>query len=116
VQFEPRKRISLVTGEIETFSRPPRIPDRVKTYRDAILETLADMEVDTGEQMYLESLRQEVRIQPEEMLFVHFTVFAEALSLMLDDGKITMEEASAIKTLNTCLQKCGAGVIEQYGS
>lgn len=109
--FKPRRKVTIVSGEIsEQFTPYVNWDAGVMRYRDAVVDTLADMEVSRAEQELLDRLRGELKIRPEAMLGVHFSIFHACLGTILSDGLIDDHEYQLIRDLNECLKKCGAGV------
>lgn len=112
--FEPRQALHLELGELEDRFNPwPESWDEdVIEYRNAVVETLANMNVDSGEVQALQHMRDEIGISVELMRGVHYMIFKNCLEQIVEDGVVTEAELAQIKELNACLQRCGAGIME----
>ena len=108
--FLPREMITLPRDSDHAYDKP--VKDGLSGYRDLILATLADMNVEPDEAKLIADYRREQKISPVQMRGVHYHVFADTLNAIIRDEIVDDEELRLINQVNACLKLCGAGTFD----
>jgi DNA polymerase III epsilon subunit family exonuclease len=80
---------------------------RVQEYLDALMASVADLELSDAELSELGVKRAHLALSPDELRAVHGRVFASMLSEVLADSTITDVEWQRLRRLHACLQQLG---------
>lgn len=110
--FKPRAAISL---DLNPREKPgaAATADHVAQYRELVLEVLADMRTDGVEAQALAAFREANGIAPEQMRGVHYSVFADCLKEVVQDGLVSESEQRQLAAVNECLRAIGAGILDR---
>lgn len=107
--FKARRAISLPKGVIAEASRPTVHwkHDGRRAYRDAVSNALADGTIDAGERFDIEKTRQEYDLAPDDVRFVHASLYHRCLGAVLDDGFMSEAEIEQIDFLHRAMRSLG---------
>ena len=112
IEFKPRRRITLPTGEVCDSFLPSEHweNDGRRVYRDFVGDALADGAIDAGERFDLEGIKQKYKLTPDDIRYVHASVYHRCLGAVLDDGFLTDDEESQIRFLHGAMSSLGWSV------
>lgn len=110
--FKPRRRITLPSGEISQEFTPSEHweNDGRRVYRDFVGDALADGVIDPGERFDIEGIKQKYKLTPDDIRYVHASVYHRCLGCVLDDGFVTDDEESQIRFLHGAMRSLGWSV------
>lgn len=111
--FEPRVRIALDTqtlGQDATDVISTAHLERVRKYRDLVLDAIADNRVTKEEQEQIEAFRVESDLSDAERDYVHAALFHRCIGAIVEDGQVTQEERQQVIFLQRVLTKLGWGL------
>ena len=117
--FKPRRKINIglsrvlkLKSQLKPSMLCPITGNGLSGYRESVLATVSDMQINSDEAQRLKKLRQEHHITSEQMLSAHYSVFHDLMSAVLEDSEVSPDEIRQLKDLNESLRKCGAGVLD----
>lgn len=112
IQFKPRRRISLPTGEVTAQYEPsPHWSDEGRRlYRDLVGDAIADGSISPGERFDISAVKAKCKLKEEDIRFVHASVYHRCLGAVLDDGFIADHELEEIRFLHQAMRMLGWAV------
>ena len=111
--FEPRRNITIHTGELEAFQHDPyQNLDRHwtagrKHYREAITECLAEGTVKKTTLAELQAIAGLHNLDANDVRFVHAAVYHRCLGEILADGDVDLTEATELRFIHRVFAALG---------
>lgn len=95
----------------DVHSGPPQsAPDRsdqLSAYWDALMSSVADLDVTPHEVFYLKAKQSALGIRPDELRWMHARIFSGLLADMCQDKVVTVAEAEALSGVAFALRELG---------
>lgn len=109
IPFRPRRKISLPTGEVTRTAEPnPHWQhEGRREYRDRVSDALADGRLRADEIFDLEEIKSRHKLTPDDVRFVHASLYHRCLGSILEDGSVSEDELEQIRFLHSSMRYLG---------